>query len=144
MSITTRPAFLDLETLRQRMDRFITDLNGTPNLTLEPERLALDVKETDDTVTVTASVPGFKPDEINVDVSNGTLTIRGETTTEQEETTGHWHMRERKVGSVYRVITLPTTTSDADAKAVLNDGVLTVTMPKTDQKPTHRIEVEQP
>lgn len=143
MALTSLSPWVEMETLRERMDRLFSDLNGAPQLALDTERLALDIKETDDAVTVTASVPGFKPEEISVDISNGTLTIRGETKSERDDTQGRWHLHERRTGSVHRVITLPAATSDAEAKATLTDGVLTVSIPKSEQQPIHRIAVEQ-
>jgi HSP20 family protein len=143
MSITTWSPFREMETLRERMDKLFAEMNSHPTLTFEPSSLALDVKETDETVVVTASVPGFKSEDLTVEINKGVLSIRGESKTERDETKGTWHLQERRFGSVQRAITLPAAVYDDEAKATLADGVLTVTVPKSDRTPTRKIDIEQ-
>ncbi|MEX1157377.1 MAG: Hsp20 family protein [Thermomicrobiales bacterium] len=143
MSITTWSPLRELETLRERMDKLFAEMNGMPMLAFEPSSLALDVQETDEAVVVTASVPGFKPDDLTVEINKGVLTIRGESKAEREEKKGAWRLQERRFGSVQRAITLPAAVYDDEAKATLADGVLTVTIPKSDRTPTRRIDIEK-
>jgi HSP20 family protein len=143
MSITTWSPFREMETLRERMDKLFAEMSGLQPITLEPSSVALDVQETDDNVVVTASVPGFKPEELAVEFSKGVLTIRGESKSERDEEKGTWHIQERRFGSVQRAITLPAAVYDDEAKATLADGVLTVTIPKSDRTPTRKIDIEQ-
>lgn len=93
--------------------------------------LALDVSETESSVLVRASLPGFTKDQIGVEVHDGVLTIRADKTEEHEEQTERFHRRERRVGSVSRSVTLPAAVADDKAKAELKDGVLTLTFPKS-------------
>jgi HSP20 family protein len=125
------------------MDKLFAEMNGLPKFAFERSSLDLDVKETDDNVVVTASVPGVKPEDLTVEINKGVLTISGESKAEHEETKGTWHLQERRVGSVQRTITLPTAVYDDEAKAALSDGVLTVTIPKSDRTPARRIEIEK-
>jgi HSP20 family protein len=143
MSITTWSPLREFETLRERMDRLFSEMGTMPRLTIEPGSLALDVQETDDAVNVTASVPGFKPEELTVEINKGALTIKGERKEEREETKGTWHLQERRFGTVHRAITLPTAVYEDEAKATLKDGVLTVTIPKAERTQTRRISIEQ-
>jgi HSP20 family protein len=143
MSITTWSPFREMDTLRERMDKLFAEMTGLPKFTFEPSSLELDVKETDDNVVVTASVPGAKPEDLTVEINKGVLTIRGESKTEHEETKGTWHLQERRVGSVQRTITLPAAVYDDEAKAALAEGVLTVTIPKSDRTPARRVEIEK-
>jgi len=143
MSITTWSPFREMETLRERMDKLFTEINGLPKLAFEPSSLELDMKETDDSVIVTASVPGVKSEDLTVEINKGVLTIRSESKTEHEKTKGTWHLQERRIGSVQRTITLPAAVYDDEAKAALANGVLTVTIPKSDRTPARRIEVEK-
>lgn len=143
MSITTWSPLREMDSLRERMDRFFAEMNGLPKFAFEPSSLELDVKETDDNVVVTASVPGVKPEDLTVEINKGVLTIRGESKTEHEETKGTWHLQERRVGIVHRAIALPAAVYDDEAKAMLADGVLTVTIPKSDRTPARRVEVEK-
>jgi HSP20 family protein len=144
MSVTTWSPFREMETLRERMDKLFADANGLQTNNNEPTVPALDVQETDDTVVVTASVPGFKPEDLTVEINKGMLSIRGENKTEREEAKGTWHLHERHFGSIQRAITLPASVSDNEAKATLADGVLTITIPKSERTPTRKIEIEHP
>ena len=91
----------------------------------------VDVAETDDEVQVSADLPGMDEKDVEVTISNHSLTIRGEKSTEKEEKKKNYHVKERAYGSVQRVITLPEGANADKAKAVFKKGVLTVTMPKT-------------
>jgi HSP20 family protein len=95
--------------------------------------LALDVRETDDDLTVRASVPGVDPDDIDISISDGTLTIKGETQKEKEEKEGSYHLRERRYGAFRRTIGLPTMVNANKAEAEYKDGVLTLTLPKAEE-----------
>jgi HSP20 family protein len=132
----------DMETLRERMDKLFSEMSLMPRLAAEPSTPALDVQETDDAMIVTASVPGFKPEDLTIEINKGVLTIAGETGEEREETKGTWHLQERRFGSVRRSITLPAAIYDDEAKATLEDGVLIVTIPKSERTPTRKIEVQ--
>jgi HSP20 family protein len=142
MSITTWSPIRDMEPLRERMDRLFSEMSLMPQLTAEPSTPALDVQETDDAMIVKASVPGFKPEDLTIEINKGVLTIAGETKEEREETKGTWHLQERRFGSVRRSITLPAAVYDDEAKATLEDGVLIVTIPKSERTSTRKIEVQ--
>jgi HSP20 family protein len=96
--------------------------------------LALDVKETPDQFTVTASVPGVPASDIDISVLGDTLRIRGRRKEETEETGegGRWLLRERRVGSFERIVSLPAAVDAERATADFNDGILTLTLPKAD------------
>jgi HSP20 family protein len=113
-----------------------------PRPIIEPGFLALDLQETDSDIVVKASLPGFKPEDLTVEISKGTLTIRGESKEEREEKRGTWHLQERRYGSVQRTFTLPTPVYEDEAKATLDDGVLTITVPKSERTPTRRLEIQ--
>jgi HSP20 family protein len=90
----------------------------------------LDVREDGDMLVVEASIPGMKPEEIEVEIEDGTLTIKGETKTEFEEKKKDYLLKERSEGSFYRSIRLPDTVDEEGATSSYKDGVLKVTMPK--------------
>lgn len=126
----------DLESMRNQFNQFFNDLtvsDGTP---------PIDMQETDDSIIVRASVPGFKPEELTVTINRGTLSIRGESKEEHDETTGKWHVRERRSGSVYRTVMLPAEAAEEKANATLKDGVLEISFPKSVATNGHEIAVK--
>lgn len=96
--------------------------------------LPLDVKETDGAYTVTATLPGVAPEAINISFHDGVLTIAAETTkTEQTEDNARALLTERRSYSkVSRAIRLPVTINMESAEAVSTNGVLTLTLPKSE------------
>ncbi len=139
MSITGWSPLRELETLRERLDRLVSELTGREEGMLT---VPLDVQETADSIVVRASMPGFKPEEIAVEVSRGVLTIRGESREEREETGGTWHLKERRVGTVYRAVTLPAPVKEDQAQASLEHGVLEIRLPKAEPAPQRRIPIQ--
>lgn len=104
--------------------------------------LALDVAETDDAFVVTASVPGMKPDDLDITITNNVLTIKGEYKADKTIEEEQYHLRERRFGSFGRSISLPVTV-DADAvEAKYEDGILTLTVPKAEEAKPRRIAVK--
>lgn len=94
--------------------------------------LALDVVEEDGDIVVRASLPGFSKQDIDVQIHNGVLSIKAERAPENETSDEHYYRRERRVGSVSRRIALPDIISEAQAKAELTDGVLTLHIPQAE------------
>jgi HSP20 family protein len=103
----------------------------------------LDVADKDDAVVVKVDVPGMKAQDIDISVQGNTLTITGERKDVREEKDGdNYYHCERRSGSFRRDITLPTTVEADKIEAQYRDGVLTVTMPKTEQAKPKRIAVK--
>jgi HSP20 family protein len=139
MSITSWSPLRELETLRERLDRLVSELTGREGGALG---IPLDIQETADSIIVRASMPGFKPEDIAVEVNQGVLTIRGESREEREEAGGTWHLRERRVGSVYRAETLPAPVKEDQAQATFEHGVLEIRLPKAAPTPQRRIPIQ--
>jgi HSP20 family protein len=93
-------------------------------------------------VHVKATVPGMKPDEIQISVTGDTLSISGETESEHEEKDRDYFVRERRMGSFSRSITLPVGVDADKAKADFEDGVLTITLPKSEAEKPKMISVK--
>ncbi|MCM8750543.1 Hsp20/alpha crystallin family protein [Thermomicrobiaceae bacterium CFH 74404] len=139
MSITSWSPLRELETLRERLDRLVSELTGREGGALG---IPLDIQETTDAVIVRASLPGYRPEDIAVEINQGVLTIRGESREEREETGATWHLRERRVGSVYRAVTLPAPVQEDEAQASFEHGVLEIRLPKTAPAPQRRIPIQ--
>jgi len=126
----------EMVSLRDAMDRllgesFIRPWFGRGTL-FGGEALALDMYETGNEVVVEATVPGVKPEEIDVQVTGNTLTIKGERKEEKKEERASYIYQERSFGSFCRSVTLPTEVDVDKANAEFEHGVLTLTLPKSE------------
>jgi HSP20 family protein len=93
---------------------------------------ALDVYETDDEVVLKAETPGLSKDQIEVTLTDSTLTVSGEKKKEAEVKEPNYYRSERSFGSFSRTVHLPAEVKSAEAKATFKDGVLEVRLPKTE------------
>ncbi|MBL8672901.1 MAG: Hsp20/alpha crystallin family protein [Alphaproteobacteria bacterium] len=100
---------------------------GAMPVTLSPR---VDVKETDKAIEVTAEIPGVDQKDVEVELADGALTIRGEKKAESKKEEKGWHVMERSYGSFYRAIPLPFDVDSAKVDAKFDKGVLTVILPK--------------
>jgi HSP20 family protein len=103
---------------------------------------ALDVEETDDEVIVRAELPGLRPDDFTVEATADRLVLRGEKSEERAEHGWGFHRMERRYGSFVRTIALPCEVDPDKAKARYRDGVLRVTLPKTEASKARQVRVE--
>ncbi len=134
--------FREMMTMRRAMDRLI-DSSLTDETTSTPEwGLPLDVVENENGYVVKASLPGIKPEDLNITYDQGMLTISGEIKDESDKQQGQYHMRERRFGTFSRTISLPSTVKPEDIQANYQDGVLTLTLPKSEETKPKRIQVK--
>ena len=94
--------------------------------------MPVDVIETKDQIIVKAAVPGVKPDEVDVSITGETLTIKGATKAEEKFEDGSYLRKERRFGAFQRTLTLPVNVVADKARAEFENGVLTLTLPKTE------------
>ena len=102
---------------------------------------AMDVYEDKDNVFVRAEVPGMKKDEIDISLHEGVLTLSGERKLEKEHDKAQTHRVERFVGRFQRSITLPHPVDAARVRATYKDGILAVTLPKSEEAKPKQISV---
>ena len=102
----------------------------------------LDVIHADDAVTVRASLPGVKPDDISVAVEDGVLTIKGVLTEETERKEADYLLRERRAGAFRRAVRLPDYVDAEKAESTYANGVLEVAFPKAEAKRPKAIDVK--
>ena len=94
--------------------------------------LPLDITEAENDFVVKASLPGIRPEDVQTTVLGDTLTIRAESKVEEEN--GHnWLLRERRAGSFQRTVSMGTPINADMASAQFDNGVLTLTLPKSEQ-----------
>jgi len=108
---------------------------------VEEGSLALDVSEDDANVIVRASLPGFKKEDIEVEIHDGVLTINATHTEEAEEKTERYYRKERRMGSTSRRIALPSAVQESGAKAELKDGVLSLLIPKVAKETPRKVQI---
>lgn len=140
-TLTTWPSFGRLSDLRDEIDRLfespLTELTRTSNL-LSGWTPALDVYEDKDNYTVKAELPGMKKEEIEVSLHEGSLSISGERKSESKHEDAEVYRAERFFGRFQRTVSLPSAVAADKVKAAYKDGVLTITLPKTEEaKPKH-------
>ena len=124
--------------MRQTMDPLFDEAFARPFSSawvdgFEAGAPALDVIQTDDKIVVKATLPGVKAEDVQISVASGVLSIRGEMREVKEQTQATYHLRERRYGSFARSINLPTEVDADKAHAEFEDGVLTLTLPKSEQ-----------
>jgi HSP20 family protein len=103
---------------------------------------AVDLRETDDAYVVHADVPGVKKDEIDIEIIEDVVTIKGERKEETEKKDGNYHRVERHFGSFMRSIEIPGGFDGEKVSAKFSDGVLEVTLPKLEEKKPRSVKVE--
>ena len=134
----------DMLNLRNTVDRLFettfSDMN-TNTKTLG-WGLPLDVIEKDDAYVVKASVPGINPDELEITFTDNILTIKGEVKSDDEvKEDSHYHMRERRYGSFSRSISLGSRIEGDKIDAHYENGVLILTLPKSEEVKPKRIQI---
>ena len=134
----------ELDLLRREMDNLWNRFTGErPIEWVEGEWVpSLDVSETQDKVVVKAEAPGIDPKEIDISLNSGILTLKGEKKKEREEKDASYHLIERSYGSFSRSVRLPAEVQEDKVKAGYKDGVLTVTLPKTERAKERAIKIE--
>lgn len=136
--------FGEMISLRDAMDSLLQESFVRPfGLTADgaPAALALDVSENDNELVVKASLPGVKPEDVQITVQEDVLTIRGESKAEEEKKGQTWRLRERRFGAVERSISLPVVVDPDKARAQFEHGVLTLTLPKSEAAKPKQIKV---
>jgi len=122
--------------LSRMMEAFGLDEEWTPYL--EEFNPHTNVAETEEAVEVTVELPGMKAEEFNVEIRKGELWISGEKKEEKEEKGKTFHRVERRYGEFHRMIPLPTSVKEEKIEAEYREGVLKVTIPKSEEvKPKH-------
>ena len=137
-----RSPWQELDQLGSRLGRIFADQTAVPEngASWLP---AVNVEETGDELVLTAEVPGMSAEDIDIELENNVLTIRGEkkyAREENEEEKRH-HLWERRYGSFQRSFTLPRTVRGETIAAEYQNGILTVRMPKSAEAKSRKIPV---
>ena len=132
-------------TIREAMDRWIqSSISGTGQFisTLRPDSIPVDVLEQDAAFEVRASVPGVKPEDVEVTVENNVLTLKGEKKLPTDVKEEQFRRVERDYGTFSRSFTLPNFVDAGKVTAEFKNGVLTVKLPYREEAKPRTINVE--
>lgn len=161
--LTRWDPFREMMSFRDAMDRMMDD-----SFRVAPFRsgamgmgMPMDITEAEDNYCVKAELPGVRPDDVNITVHGSTITIQGDVREESEtpsraqstsqpptnETKAQqrqpsYHMRERRMGRFMRSVTLPSDASPDRAEANFENGILTLTIPKTEESRPRQIKIK--
>ena len=117
--------------MRQAMDRLLDEGLGEASQESRELQLAVDIQATDEAYLLTAFVPGLSAEEMDIEILNNTVTIRGEfKSTGKEE--AKYLLCELPAGPFSRTITLPTSLDPARTEASMKNGILTLSIPKAE------------
>ena len=133
--------------LQREIDRLFDDFTrGFPTLSMMPPGGMLmpvtDVTETDKEIEISAELPGLEDKDVQINLSDNVLTIKGEKKAEKERKEKDFRMVERSYGAFERTIELPEGVNPDSIKATIAKGVLTVTVPKPAPAQAKTIEVK--
>jgi HSP20 family protein len=146
MSLIRWDPFDDLASLRESMDKLFEEF-----FTHRPERgqlapvvwqPAIEAYETEGDVVIRAELPGIDPNQVEITVTQDTLTIKGEAKTEQEDRRRNYYRRELRHGAFIRSIALPAGVYGDQAKASYRNGILEIRVPKSERAKPKTVKVE--
>ncbi len=129
---------------RREMDRFYdpaNEIDETSSVATSDWTPAVDIKETAEAFEIHADIPGVDPKDINVNMEDGILTIKGERESKSEEEHQGYKRVERSRGTFYRRFSLPDTANADKISAKSRHGVLEITIPKQEKVQARKISV---
>jgi HSP20 family protein len=145
MDIVRWEPFREIVSLKDAADRLFEDgWARYPRLwpRLGERELPVDVYQTANEVVVKASIPGLKPEEVDISITGDTLTIKGEHKDEKEIKEENYIYKERRYGTFSRSLLIPVKVKSDKAEAVFEDGILTLTLPKAEEVKPKQIKVK--
>ena len=146
MAITRWDPFREVATLQNRLNSLFQDYSRGENAG-DPVSAAsfvppVDIYEDDHKVVLKLEVPGLKQEDLDIQLENNNLTVRGERKFETEEKEENFHRIERRYGSFYRAFTIPNTVNADSVKADYDAGVLRIQLEKRAEAKPKQIKVQ--
>jgi len=138
--------FSEMMTLRDAMDKLFEDSFVRPSHLAWPELgrgdPPVDMYQTANGVVVKASIPGLKPDEVDISITGDILTIKGEHKEDKETKEQDYFYKEHRCGAFNRSLAIPVQVKADKAEATFENGVLTLTLPKAEEAKPKQIKVK--
>ena len=140
MAIIRWDPFRDIITLREKMNRLFEDAvmarGEEKDMISSTWTPSVDIYETENSLILTAEIPGVDENNIEIKIEDNTLSLKGERLFEKETTEENYHRIERSYGSFYRSFAIPRSVDQEKIRAEHDNGVLRITMPtKPESKP---------
>ena len=123
-------------------DRFLPDFPWRGDVLEGAWAPRVDIAETNGELKVVAELPGMKRNDVSVRIENNVLTLKGEKKQEEEKKGTNYYRIERRYGTFTRSFALPNTVDTNKVKAAFKDGVLTITLPKTEEAKGKEVSIE--
>jgi HSP20 family protein len=146
MAVVKWDPFRDLLSIQDRMntlfEQTLSRSRAEEGIAASTWTPAVDIYETPDTVEMKAELPGLSQDDIEIQIRNNTLTLRGERRFAKEAQEENYLRIERAYGAFQRSFTLPATVQQEKIRAVFRDGVLELTLPKAEEAKPKKIAIE--
>ena len=134
--------FREVVSMSEAMNRLFDDAWVMPrNGGLRANGPALDMVENAEDIVIKAELPGFTPENIDIQLEGNVLSLRGEVNEETEKQEGQYHVKERRQSSFARAVQLPTNVVADKTKAEFKDGILTLTLPKDEVSKAKKIAI---
>ena len=147
MNIIRWTPFRDLVT-REKMNRIFEDTftsqGEEKDMAASNWTPSVDIHENESELVLSAEVPGIEDKDIEIEIENNTLSIKGERKIEKETKEENYHRIERSYGSFYRSFTLPTNVNQDNIKAEYDNGVLRISLPKKPELKPKKVKVLKP
>ncbi len=147
MALIRWDPFREMSSLQERMNRLFSEFRGRP--AWGEEEMAqgswappVDIYETPESLVLKAELPGIGREDINIEVKDSTLTLKGEKKFEKDVDEENYRRVERAYGSFQRAFTLPSTIQQDKVKAKFKDGILEITLPKMEEAKPKQIKVD--
>lgn len=146
MTLVPWDPFRNLVSLQDRMNRLFEESmhrgHGSEHLDRGAWMPPVDIYETDNEIVLTAELPGMEEKDVDLEVHDNVLTLKGERTVDTSVKQESYHRLERAYGSFSRSFTLPQTVDQAGISANYSKGVLEIRMPKTVKAQPKQIKIE--
>ena len=148
MAIIRWDPFRDIITLREKMNRLFEDAvmarGEEKDMISSTWTPSVDIYETENSLILTAEIPGVDENNIEIKIEDNTLSLKGERLFEKETTEENYHRIERSYGSFYRSFTIPRSVDQEKIRAEHDNGVLRITMPKKPESKPKTVKVVTP
>jgi HSP20 family protein len=132
----------EMMTLREAMNHLFDEAFTPMNMMRGVGVPSVDLYQTDDDIVVRASLPGMKADDVQISITGDLLTIKGEFKEKQDKKEKSYHLREHRYGLFERTLSLPSLVESDKARADFEDGILTITLPKSEATKPKTISVK--
>ena len=134
--------FEEIRRMHERLNKIFEEFERLGPRTVAVETFPIDIIDESDNIKILADLPGFNKEDIEIWIEDGDLVIKAVRKEEKEEKAENYIRRERRYGEVYRKIALPVEVDIDKIKATYNNGVLEITIPKSEKAKKKVIKIE--